>query len=90
LKPVRWTSHAEQNRVDREIDRKMADATLAEPHHVVQDTPTRRILMRRYFDHVLGQEMLIRLVTEEMLDETVVITVYKTSQLSRYLRNVTP
>ena len=42
--------------------------------------------MRRYFDSTLQQEMLMRVVIEERINETAVITIYKTSQLQRYLR----
>ncbi len=45
--------------------------------------------MRRCFDQALGQPMLLRIVVEDAADETVVITVYKTSQINRYLRGVT-
>jgi hypothetical protein len=44
--------------------------------------------MRRYFDQVLQQEMLLRLVLEETMAETVVITVYKTSQMKKYLKGL--
>jgi hypothetical protein len=33
--------------------------------------------------------MLMRIVVEDTVDETVVITIYKTSQINRYLRGVT-
>jgi hypothetical protein len=46
--------------------------------------------MRRYFDQVLQQEMLLRVVIEESGAEAVVITVYKTSQIARYLKGVQP
>ena len=42
--------------------------------------------MRRYFDHTLDQPMLIRLIVEDSLDERVVITVYKTSRITKYLK----
>jgi ribosomal protein S17 len=45
--------------------------------------------MRRYFDQTLQQPMLLRVVVEDAVDETVVITVYRTSQINRYLRGVT-
>jgi len=45
--------------------------------------------MRRYFDQTLQQQMLLRVVAEDAADETVVITVYKTSQINRYLTGVT-
>jgi hypothetical protein len=89
MKPVRWTSHALRNLADREIERDEVNEALARPESVVPDLPGRRILMRRYFDQALGQPMLLRIVVEDAADETVVITVYKTSQINRYLRGVT-
>ena len=46
--------------------------------------------MRRYFDALLQQEMLLRIVVEETEDETVVVTLYKTSQIDRYLKGLNP
>jgi len=43
--------------------------------------------MRVYFDPVLQKEMLLRVVVEETADELVVVTVYKTSQIDRYLKD---
>ncbi len=90
MKPVRWTRHALQNLSDREIDRSVAEATLDEPEFAVPDPPDRQILMRRYFDRVLRQEMLLRMIVEDAANETVVITIYKTSQIGRYLKGLTP
>lgn len=88
MKPVRWTSHALNNLTDREIEREEVDRTLAQPEHIVPDPPGRRVLMRRYHDRVLQQDMLLRVVVEEAANEVVVITVYKTSQITRYMREV--
>jgi len=44
--------------------------------------------MRRYFDAILQQEMLLRVVVEDTENELVVITLYKTSQIDRYLRGL--
>ena len=90
MKPVRWTVHAQQSLTAREISRTETDKTLAQPEYALPDLPGRRVLMRRYFDQVLQQQMLLRVVVEDTADETVVITVYKTSQINRYLRGVTP
>ena len=89
MKPMRWTNHALQNLVDREVERDEVDRTLVAPESVVPDLPGRRILMRRYFDQMLQQQMLLRVVVEDAADETVVIPVYRTSQINRYLRGVT-
>ena len=44
--------------------------------------------MRRYFDTQLQQQMLLCLIVEETPDELVVVTVYRTSQIARYLKRV--
>lgn len=90
MKPVRWTQHALQNLADREIDHAIADAMLAHAEFDIPDPPGRRILMGRYDDLVLQREMLLRLVVEEAADELVVVTVYKTSQVQRYLKGLLP
>jgi len=88
MKPVRWTRHARGNLADREIDCSVAQATLDGPEFVVVDPPDRRILMRRYSDRVVQEEMLLRIVVEDTPSETVVVTIYKTSQINRYLKGL--
>ena len=83
---MRWTPHALDNLVDREIDREVADLTLTDPELMVPNQPQRSLLMRHYFDHVLQQEMLLIIVVEDTGIERVVITVFKTSQFKRYLK----
>jgi hypothetical protein len=90
MKPVRWTLHASQNLVDREIERSVAEATLLLPEYTAPDPPGRQILMRRYADTILQKEMLLRVVVEEKATELIVVTVYKTSQIGRYLKGLTP
>ena len=46
--------------------------------------------MRRYFDVHLGREMLLRVVVEETPEERAVITLYKTSQVAKYLKRTLP
>ena len=89
MKPVRWTPHALLNLADREIDRSIAEATLDDPQFAVPDPPDRRILMRRYFDSLLQQEMLLRIIVEEAAGERIVVTIYKTSQIARYVKGLT-
>ncbi len=77
------------NPADREIDRSIAEATLDDPEFSVPDPPDRQILMRRYFDSLLQQEMLLRIIVEEAAGERTVVTIYKTSQIARYLKGLT-
>ena len=86
MKPVRWSRHALKNLTDREIDRTEAEKTLAEPEVVAPGQPLRQVLMRRYFDRLLQQDMLLRIVVEDTASERIVVTVYKTAQLGKYLK----
>jgi hypothetical protein len=66
------------------------EQTLAAPEHSVVDPPRRVVLMRRNFDLRLGRQMLLQAVVEDTPDERVVITVYKTSQIAKYLKRTVP
>ncbi len=88
MKLIRWTSHALKNLADREIDRSEAEKTLDQPEFVVPGPFSRHIFMRRYFDILLQQEMLLRIVIKETMEEKIVVTVYKTSQTEKYLKEV--
>ena len=90
MKPVRWTAHAERTLVDREIDRAEATRALLSPEAEQSVRPPRKAYMRRYFDPALEQTMLLRVIAEETLTEIVVITLYKTSQVAKYMKGGTP
>ena len=70
---------------DRDIDRREAELTLDAPELTLREEGERRIHMRRYVDSLLGQTMLLRVVVEETSTEIVVVTLYKTSRIARYL-----
>lgn len=90
MRPLRWTSHALEALADRDIDPAEVERTIAAPELSVSDPPHRAVLMRRYFDERLGRQMLLRVVVEETPDEQVVVTVYKTSQIAKYLNRTMP
>ena len=85
LKPVRWSDHALKNLKEREIDQLEAERTLEIPDRVIPGRPPREILVRRCHDLSLQQEMAICLLIEETATERIVITLYKTSQMKKYL-----
>jgi len=89
-KPVRWTDHALRNLSDREIDRADVDRAIADPESTAPAGVGRSVRMHRYFDDILKQTMLLRVVIDETQSETIVVTVYKTSQVDRYLRRGRP
>ena len=84
MKPIRWTDHAKQNLILREIDPEVAYETLRNPESIISISPSRQIWMKKYFDQTLNQEMLLRIVIEETIHEWVVITIYKTSRILKY------
>ena len=88
MKLIRWSPHALKNLADREIPRDEAERTLAEPEMVSPARQPRRFLMRRYFDVRLQQEMLLRLLVEDAPAEDVVITVYSTSEIDKYMKGM--
>lgn len=90
MKPVRGTPHASEALIDRDIDRAEAEQTIAVPELTIINPPQRAVLMRRYFDARLEREMLLRVVVEEAPDERVVITLYKTSRIAKYLVRAVP
>jgi len=85
LKPIRWSQHALQNLQDRGIDRLEAEKTIEAPDKIIPGRRTREILVRRYNDALLQQEMALCVLIEETNNERVVITLYKTSQIKKYL-----
>jgi hypothetical protein len=90
VKPLRWTFHALQALVDHSIGRTEVEQTIAVAEFAVIDPPRRAVLMRRYVDTRLERGMLLRVVVEETVDERVVVTVYKSSQIAKYLKRALP
>ena len=90
MKPIRWSHHALKNLEDRDIDRLEAEKTLKAPDRIIPARPPREILVRRYTDLKLQQEMALCLLLEETDTERIVITLYKTSQTKKYLEGTQP
>jgi hypothetical protein len=90
VKPVRWLPHALKNLLDRETESDHADRTLAAPELIPLGQIGRKVYMCRYLDIHLRQEMPLHLILEETIEEAVVVTLYKTSQIERYMRGRMP
>jgi hypothetical protein len=90
MNPVRWSTHALANLAEREIDRAEAERALAAPDRVTLGHGGRQLLLRRYDDPLLRQPMLLCVVVEDTPGGPVVVTVYKTSKLDKYLQRGTP
>ena len=79
-----------ENLASREIDPHETQAALERPDFTLPSHLSRTMHLRRYHDRILDQDMLLCVVIEETMEETVVVTVFKTSQLERYCREVQP
>ena len=86
MRRTRWTVHALRAMEDRHIEISDVEKTLNAPDMVAIDPPLRAVFMRRYMASDLGRVMLLRVVVEETSTERVIITVYRTSQIDRYLK----
>jgi hypothetical protein len=88
-KPIRIPPHTAKNFHERDIASKEVEQTVGQPEKVVAGYDGRQIYMRRYIDSILNQEMLLRVVVEETEQARVVVTVYKTSKIQKYLKEET-
>jgi len=84
-KKYTWSDHALSNLRKRHIDRREADAILSEPTATAAGRCGRSVVMGVYFDKELGERMLLRIIVEEVRDVSVVVTLYKTSRIGKYL-----
>jgi hypothetical protein len=86
MKAWRWTPHALDSLAEREIERQEAEQTIGAPEVTTAGHRGRMIFRRRYRDRVLGKEMLLCVVAEQDGDDLVIVTVYKTSRIEKYLQ----
>lgn len=86
MKRIRWTRHALDGLTEREINQDDVERAIHEPTATVAGHGNRTVRLRRFHDPVLGQEMLSCVVTEEHEEELVVVTIYKTSRVGKYLK----
>jgi Domain of unknown function (DUF4258) len=78
--------HAEEQCKQRGISSEVLDAVLKNPQQIIEDTEGKRIYQSQV-SVTIGKTYLIRAVVSEKTKPAIVITVYKTSQISRYWRS---
>ena len=89
MKAIRWARHALEALAEREIDREEVERALSGPTPTLPGLGNRTVHMQKYHDRALDQEMLLCVVTEDHGGEVVIVTIYKTSKLEKYLRGGT-
>jgi hypothetical protein len=80
----RYSRHAPEEMARRGIPQPMVDGVLASPQQVV-DTPDGK---KAYQSQVNfgGRTFLLRAIVAEDVDPNLVVTVYRTSKISKYWR----
>jgi hypothetical protein len=86
MKTLRIPPHTINNVRIREISLDEVRRTVEEPARIGVGYDFRKIYMRKYYDSVLDEEMLMRVVVEESDTELVVVTAYKTSKIAKYMK----
>ena len=81
---LRFTRHAQIQATARRIPRDIVLETIRNPEQIVPGRQGRRVHQSRYFDTVESKEMLMRVVTEPEGLNVIVVSIYKTSRMSRY------
>ena len=84
-KSYTWSDHALSNLDARHIDRQEAERILREPLATAAGRFGRIVVMGVYYDQDLGERMLLRIVVEETKEGPLVVTLYKTSRIGKYL-----
>ncbi len=86
MKTLRIPPHTLNNLQVREISVDEVRRAVEQPERIVVGYDFRKIYMRRYHDLIVDEEMLLRVVVEETDTELVIVTVYKTSKIARYMK----
>lgn len=86
MKPIRWTQHALEALAERQIDRNDAERVLRDPTTTRPTRGARKLFAREYQDAGLAQGMALCVVAEEVEQEIIVVTCFKSSKLDKYLK----
>lgn len=88
MKEIKFTKHAEENIIEREIDIDLLFDSIENFDFKIIQSNNRFVLMRIYFDLLLKENMLFRIIVEKTDDLITVVTVYKTSKIDKYLKGL--
>ena len=79
------SNHAEQELVLRRIPRALMDEVLRQPQQIVPERPPQKAYQSQV-DVGGGRIMLLRAIVDDTIEPAVVVTVYRTSKISKYWR----
>jgi Domain of unknown function (DUF4258) len=80
------SSRAEEERHRRSIPRELLDSVLKEPQQIVEGQEGEKVYQSQFkFEN--DKVYLIRAIVADQIESVRVITVYRTSQISKYWRD---
>jgi hypothetical protein len=85
MKPVRFSNHAREEIVRRDIPIEVVEQVLSSPEQVVPEHGG--LMARQSRVELEGKQYLMRVVVAEQPDVTIVVTAYRTSKIGRYWRS---
>lgn len=81
-----FTTHSEEQMRARNISTEEVEDTVQNPQQQLPAVRGRQVFQSQYFDFVEQKNMLMRVIVEPQDEDLVVISVYKTSKVSKYWR----
>ena len=81
----RYSNHAESELVLRRIPRALVDEVLQKPQQITPERPPKKAYQSQV-DVGGGRIMLLRAIVDDTIEPAVVVTVYRTSKISKYWR----
>jgi Domain of unknown function (DUF4258) len=79
------SNHAEQELVLRRIPRALVDEVLHNPQQIVPERPPKKAYQSQ-LDFGGGRMFLLRVIVDDTVNPAIVVTVYRTSKISKYWR----
>ncbi|MEO0071177.1 MAG: DUF4258 domain-containing protein [candidate division WOR-3 bacterium] len=84
MKPVRWSKHAREEAERRGIPVGLVENVLASPEQVASGYGNTQVCQSR---KEMGNKIyLIRVIVVESKEERIIVTVYRTTKVSKYWR----
>jgi hypothetical protein len=83
-----FSEHALFEMEFRKIDKEEVERLIEHPMQKLPAKKNRIIMQKRYIDDMKHKEMLLRVIGEELENTFHVITVYKTSKIEKYWKEI--
>ena len=85
MKKIIWLPHARIRLLERGIREELVEKAVTDPDQVLIYSRN-KIFHKIYVDHLRNKKYLLRVITEDLMAETVIISVYRTSKIKKYWR----